>query len=80
MVTTFCNCKTEAETQTEALQLSYADISTQLDLAKTETADPTSGCLEPQHLEFPLAPEGNSGCHSYKSVQLELVVLHAVSG
>ncbi|KAK4807100.1 hypothetical protein QYF61_018441 [Mycteria americana] len=71
MVSTHHNCKAEAETQTEALQPTYADVSTQTDLPRTELAVQTSGCMELQHLEVPLAPEGGGGCHSCKCAQLE---------
>lgn len=65
-MSTCCNCKAKAETQTEALQPTYADIFTQTDLPGTEIAVQTLDYMELQHLEVPLAPEGNSGCHSYK--------------
>lgn len=71
MVFTCCNCKAEDETQTAALQPSYADISTQADLPRTEIAVQTSGSMKLQHLEVPLAPEGSGGCHSCKHAQLE---------
>ena len=71
MVSTRCNCKAEAETQTEALQPTYADVSPQTDLPRTKRAVQTSGCIKLQHLEIPLAPEGSGGCHSCKCAQLE---------
>jgi len=52
-------------------QPSYADISTQADLPRAEIAVQTSGCMEMQHLEVPLAPEGSGGCHSWMCAQLE---------
>lgn len=73
MVSTHCNCKVEAETQTKALQPTYADVSTQTDLPRTEIAVQTSGCMELQHLEAPLTPEGSDKCHSCKCAQLELL-------
>ena len=72
MVSTHCNWKAKAETQTEALQPTYADVSTQTDLPRTVISVQTLGCMELQHLEVPLAPEGSSRCHSCKCAQLEL--------
>lgn len=45
-------------------QPSYANISTQADLARAEITVQTLGCMEIQHLEVPLTPEGSGGCHS----------------
>ena len=71
MVSTCHNCKAKAESQTQALQPTCADISTQTDLPRTEIAVQISGCMQLQRLEVPLAPEGSGGCHSCKCAQLE---------
>ena len=63
MVSTHCICDE---------QPSCADISTQPDLPRAELTVQTLGCMEIQHLEVPLAPEGSGGCHSWKYAQLEL--------
>lgn len=43
MVSTHCNCKALAETQTEAIQLTYDDVSIQTVLPGTEIVAQTLG-------------------------------------
>lgn len=52
MMSSCCNCKAVAETQTEAIQLSYADVSTQTVLLRTGIVVQTLGYMELWYLDL----------------------------